>query len=155
MQKKKSFWLQCLSIAINIFFGCYLVLDLVIGSIYYRSEIGMITGWIHHLCYIGFVIALIRHGAENYLTLGFLEEVPTLLLALQQLFKIGFHGIYGCLFVATRIVYHLMILWCISDHQIHHYPIYVCASAFVPHCIWFLSWIRFYVQKTKEARVSP
>jgi len=42
-----------LSRFLNTFFVTSMVLDLIVGLIEYPAQIGLLTGWFHHIMYIG------------------------------------------------------------------------------------------------------
>ncbi|RCI07284.1 hypothetical protein CU098_014018 [Rhizopus stolonifer] len=106
--------------AMVCFFISYLVLDLFLGSIYYRQRITVLTGWIHHP-----------------LT-SCLLELPTLLLALGS-----FSDQWRCdlLFASTffvlRIVFHTNMIVALKEHHRLQMLWMVALAIFPLHAYWF------------------
>jgi hypothetical protein len=72
----------------------------------YRSEIGLLSGWMHHTVYVLILSWVVRSGC----TAGFMvfspAELPTFILALGSVHKPWRLDLpMGLTFFATRIVY--------------------------------------------------
>jgi hypothetical protein len=125
-------------IALACFFITYLVLDLSLGSIYYRNRITILTGWIHHPLYIGILFWLLKSRSSSFFSASCLLELPTLLLALGS-----FRDHWRCdlLFASTffvlRLVFHsYMIIALKQSHRLE--TLWIVAVAVFPlHLYWF------------------
>ncbi|KAI0084522.1 hypothetical protein BDY19DRAFT_525593 [Irpex rosettiformis] len=97
------------------FFVAYLLCDLIIGSMHYRSSINLLTGWIHHTIYILLLTLLVLpHSFSSFFNMCCILELPTLLLSLGSLNKnLRNDYLFASVFFATRICLHMYIaLWC-------------------------------------------
>ncbi|KAJ7850854.1 hypothetical protein B0H13DRAFT_2284739 [Mycena leptocephala] len=62
-------------VAVNRVFQAYLTADMLIGTLCYRSQIGFLTGWVHHVVYIGITEIAIRKGWAHVFCLCAVMEV--------------------------------------------------------------------------------
>ncbi|KAJ7850850.1 hypothetical protein B0H13DRAFT_2360512 [Mycena leptocephala] len=46
--------------------GAYLTADMLIGFLHYRAQIGFLTGWVHHVVYVGITEIAIRWGHHRF-----------------------------------------------------------------------------------------
>ncbi|KAM0786864.1 hypothetical protein ACM66B_002289 [Microbotryomycetes sp. NB124-2] len=100
-----------LSRAVVMFFMAYLNMDLIIGSFYYRRNITLLTGWIHHSAYSILCIVVTRHHLTHVFAHAFIMESPTFLLALSMLVpKLRSDLAFNGLFFVTRIAWHAVLL---------------------------------------------
>jgi hypothetical protein len=53
----------------------YLLTDLTVGALYYRSQIGLLTGWVHHAVYILITEIAIRNAWAHIFCLCAIMEV--------------------------------------------------------------------------------
>ncbi|CEP12619.1 hypothetical protein [Parasitella parasitica] len=95
------------------FFMTFLVVDLVIGVVFYRSKIDMLTGWIHHITYL----LVLSWGIHNQLTAVFIMmcslEVPTFILALGSVrSELRRDYVFAATFLTTRIIFHAYAIKC-------------------------------------------
>ncbi|KAJ7461240.1 hypothetical protein FB451DRAFT_491116 [Mycena latifolia] len=98
--------------AVNRFFQAYLAADLLMGALWYREQVGLLTGWVHHAVYIGITEVAIRAGWAHIFCLCACMELPTLLLGLSTLFpRTRSNALFALTFFATRIVLHLVLLF--------------------------------------------
>ncbi|KAJ3553142.1 hypothetical protein NM688_g3774 [Phlebia brevispora] len=68
------------------FFVAYLLCDLAIGSMHYRSSISLLTGWIHHIVYILLItLVVIPYNFSSLFALCCILELPTFILAIGSL----------------------------------------------------------------------
>ena len=59
----------------------FILSDLTMGLLYYRSEVNLLTGWVHHLLYVCIVQYTIRRGWANIFCLCALMEVRSYLVS--------------------------------------------------------------------------
>lgn len=120
------------------FFISYLVLDLVLGSIYYRQRITLVTGWIHHMFYIVALFWLLRLKIASLFTVASILELPTLILAAGSM-KHEWRSdyLFGSTFFALRLVAHAWMMVALKRYHRIGY-IWILALIIYPlHMYWF------------------
>lgn len=139
------------------FFMSYLICDLVIGAIYYRSSIGLLTGWIHHIAYIALLAHLSARNLSPIFHLFSVLEFPTLVLSLGNLDKRNRHDIlFGTSYFFTRLVFHGFLIFQMavahftSVPQLSHAYIYPLLVLPV-HVHWMRGWV---VQQMRLSRLE-
>ncbi|KAJ3414110.1 hypothetical protein HDV05_007054 [Chytridiales sp. JEL 0842] len=130
--------------ALSSFLIAYFTVDLIIGTMSYPSQIGIISGWFHHLGYGYCVFAILQRGqAGNFITFASMLEVPTIVLALGHINKNWRQDLlFGMLFFLTRVVLHGWVVY-------YAYNLYtgssfwiVPAIPYVLHIHWLYGWIK-------------
>jgi hypothetical protein len=120
------------------YFVSYLILDLCLGSIYYKRQINILTGWIHHSVYTIITVYFLRYRLGGFFTTASILEMPTLIMALGSLrsrFRSDY--LFAATFFAFRLVFHaFMIKTLKQNHHIRSLWI-VAASIFPLHLFWF------------------
>ncbi|KFH63230.1 hypothetical protein MVEG_10641 [Podila verticillata NRRL 6337] len=93
-----------------LLFASYLIMDIVVGVIYYREKITFMSGYFHHalhllMCYVAF-----RSNVINNLVIFLLVEVPTSVLSLGFMFPhLRNDNLFGALFFMIRIVIDVLM----------------------------------------------
>lgn len=125
-------------IALVCFFISYLVLDLSLGSIYYKSRITVLTGWIHHPLYIGILFWLLRCRCSSFFSTNGILELPTLFLALGS-FKDKWRCdlLFASSFFALRLVFHAFMIVALKQRHPLETLWLVAVSVFPLHLYWF------------------
>mmetsp|Transcript_15927 Transcript_15927/g.23997 ORF Transcript_15927/g.23997 Transcript_15927/m.23997 type:complete len:284 (-) Transcript_15927:286-1137(-) len=141
-------------------FACANVMDLLMGVIFYRDELGWLSSYFHHTMYTWLMVfAITGNGfftsTSGPFTTAFvyctLEEIPTFILALGTICPsyrsdMGF----GISFFVLRIVYHS----CLLAHEIYcngYLPmIYLLVLTLVMHLHWFSGWFGKYSGMSKK-----
>ncbi|KAJ7667357.1 hypothetical protein B0H17DRAFT_990302, partial [Mycena rosella] len=96
---------------VNRFFQAYLAADLLVGALAYRSQVGLLTGWVHHAVYLGITEIAIRNGWAHIFCMCAIMELPTFLLGASTLFpRLRCNTLFAATFLATRIVLHLVLI---------------------------------------------
>jgi hypothetical protein len=117
----------------------YFAADLILGHIFDRKNLNVLTGYIHHSAFIC-LIWQVRATNETNLIYMFLPfEIPTLLLDLTRLYKIkALDYSFGASFFAFRIIYNIHIISLLSNYNT---PYAVITTALlVLHIYWFRGW---------------
>ena len=108
--------------------------DLAIGTIYYRSQIGLLTGWVHHTVYMVLVEIAIRRSWSHIFCLCAAMEVrfflvqnfqhnknfddvgkkkkkiPTFILGFMTLYpELRSNVVFAVTFFLTRILFHIAL----------------------------------------------
>jgi len=152
------------SLAATRFFQSYLVVDLAMGLVYYRSQVGLLTGWIHHTMYIGIVEFAIRRSWTHIFCLCAAMEVPTFFLGFMTLHPALRSNIaFGVAFFLTRILFHVVIgvSYFLHDNRTQtiggsYMPSVLLAIIFPLHAMWFYGCIMGFVRRgsTRDTPVS-
>jgi len=130
-----------LGVLLILFFAVYLVLDLVVGSLCYREQITVLSGWVHHTVYLGVAHWALNNNATALLSAFFVSEIPTVIMALGQLNAALRNDLaFGASYFVTRLVYHgyLLALW--LAHWARGWS--VVAGTLALHVYWFYSWVQ-------------
>ncbi|KAH7912904.1 hypothetical protein BJ138DRAFT_1060189 [Hygrophoropsis aurantiaca] len=150
-----SYW----TIVASRFFQAYLVGDLTMGCRHYRSQINLLTGWIHHTVYIFIVEYAIRMDWSHIFCLCAVMEIPTFILALGTLYPIlRADVLFATSFFATRITLHIAL--CISfftDRSVSSgssAPAIILGCIFPLHAFWFYGCLKAFVKRA-QARRTP
>jgi len=153
--------LSSLSYATTRMFQAYLVSDLLMGAIYYRSQVALVTGWIHHILYVFIVQICIKRAWTQIFCLCALMELPTFLLAISSLYpRLRSNIAFAVTFFVTRILLHL--IWCISYlipvNRKHTtggsiLPSVLLAGVFPMHALWFQGCVKGFIKRHNERRL--
>ncbi|KAJ7437481.1 hypothetical protein B0H11DRAFT_2361895 [Mycena galericulata] len=63
--------------SVNRFFQAYLAADLLIGALFYRAQVGVLTGWVHHAVYIAVCEVALRAGWAHHFCFAACMEMGT------------------------------------------------------------------------------
>lgn len=120
------------------FFMTFLITDLVIGVVFYRSKIELLTGWIHHITYLGVLTWAIHNQFTAVFVMMCSLELPTFILALGSVRShLRRDYIFATTFLITRILFHAYAIKCAWSMRPYG-PVVIALSAFFPvHCFWF------------------
>ena len=137
-----------ISRCVVLFFVSSNVMDLVLGTLYYPSQLDPLTSIVHHIFYVTFMLVLLQQNYSRGFLLCFVMEVPTGLLALGSVWQqyrtdIGF----GITFFITRLMYNSYLayrLYCLSPEGLIWR---VCLCVLCMHLFWFYKWATVYGSK--------
>ncbi|KAI8076409.1 uncharacterized protein B0P05DRAFT_545763 [Gilbertella persicaria] len=126
------------TVVITTFFMTFLVMDLCIGVMFYRNKIELLTGWIHHITYLGTLTWAIYQQYTSVFVMMCCLELPTFILALGSVrSQLRRDYLFALSFLCTRIVFHLFSIYCAWKMKPLG-PVMLALSAFFPvHCFWF------------------
>ena len=142
-----------LSAAMCLFFSTFLVVDTVIGMYEYRSQFGLLSGWIHHAFYFYWIVDCYCRGYTRLFGYALCMESSSIFLSGEGLHRAGvlpfrwIHNdmIFGILFFTFRIVYHFQLLWDVfwipNPRVIVYHWLF---ATFCLHGYWGYKWIRRY-----------
>ena len=144
-----------ISRCVVIFFASSNVMDLVLGTIHYPSQLDPLTSIFHHIFYVTFMLILLQHHYSRGFLLCFVMEVPTGLLALGSVWHhlrtdLGF----GITFFITRLVFNVYLacrLYFLSPEGMIWR---VCAAVLCMHLFWFYKWVTVYGSKIGSSNVK-
>ncbi|KAG9071074.1 hypothetical protein KI688_008617 [Linnemannia hyalina] len=94
------------------YFVSYLVCDLVLGCVYYRDFVDPLSGWAHHLFYLGVMSRATAQGNISTLfAMGTPIEVSTIFLATGHIFPtLRSDVVFATSFFLARIIYPIALL---------------------------------------------
>ncbi|KAH7051780.1 hypothetical protein BKA57DRAFT_491535 [Linnemannia elongata] len=94
------------------YFVGYLICDLVLGCVYYRDFVDPLSGWAHHLFYLGVMSRATAQGNISTLfAMGTPIEVSTIFLATGHIFPtLRSDVVFATSFFLARIVYPIALL---------------------------------------------
>jgi len=147
---------------INRFFQGYLVVDLMAGAAFYRSQVSMLTGWIHHPIYILIVEVVIRRSWSHMFCLCAAMEIPTFVLGISSLYpQLRNNVMFAVTFFATRIVLHAVLAFsyysfenrlATTDGSL--VPAFILALIFPLHLTWFAGCIKGFIRRAASRRIE-
>ncbi|KAF9163456.1 hypothetical protein DFQ26_002505 [Actinomortierella ambigua] len=136
------------------YFVSYLMLDLMLGMVYYRSSLDPLSGWVHHLAYMGVVSRASMHRQLSTLfAIGTPIEASTILLAAGHIFpRARRDWLFGAVFFGVRIVYPLLILPELFQHVEMRMAWRVAFCALLMHVYWFQRFVQQQRRRWKRKR---
>jgi hypothetical protein len=138
------------------FFITYLVMDLTLGSMYYKSRITIATGWIHHSIYIVILFWLMRSRSSSFFTVNAILELPTVILAVGSMrasWRSDF--LFALSFFALRLVYHAWMITSVKQHHRIESLWLVAVLVFPLHVYWFYGIVQLQWKHLKIAIFGP
>ena len=148
------------------------------GAVYYRSQVGLLTGWVHHTAYIMIVELAIRRSwthifclcAAMEVSFFFLwgqnpkktctkaNKVPTFFLGFMTLHSdFRSNTLFAVAFFLTRILFHVIL--CISyflhDNRTQttggsYLPSLILATIFPVHAMWFYGCLKGFFRRASQ-----
>ncbi|KAJ7220848.1 hypothetical protein GGX14DRAFT_676218, partial [Mycena pura] len=143
---------QPLAVAVNRFFQVQTLSssDLTVGAICYRSQMNFLTGWVHHVAYVGVNEIAIRQGCAHIFCLAAFMELPTFLLGLGTVVpRLRSDRLFAIVFFLTRIVFHILLIGAYARAAPggSHVPSALLLTAFPLHALWFANFVRGYLRR--------
>ncbi|KAJ1962432.1 hypothetical protein GGI12_002653 [Dipsacomyces acuminosporus] len=133
------------------FFLAYLVWDLALGMVYYRSTITILTGYIHHTLYICILLYAAAQGVSAIFAMLCYNELPTIILALGHINKEWRSELaFATTFFATRIALHLVFMIKFFKYSELRFLWKLMLLVFPMHLYWFYGAIRQQVRRYKD-----
>jgi hypothetical protein len=143
------------AIGLSAFFISYLISDLVIGTIEYRSQIHPLSGWFHHTLYTFIVFYLIQWQICGAFCIFAFLELPTLLLAIGTIKKeLRTDKLFGFVFFSTRIVFHTYMIGKMYQGFPGYYFYLIPCGIFPLHVLWFGQWVKQQVLLRSKMKVN-
>jgi hypothetical protein len=152
------------------------------GAAYYRAEVALLTGWIHHTIYVLIVeVAIKRSWAHIFCLCAAMEvndlcldlvailthlaiQLPTFILALGSIYpNFRSNTLFALAFFTTRIVFHILL--CVS-YLLPNNRAYATGGSFLPagllacifplHAFWFSGCVKGFIKRNRmENRMEP
>ncbi|PRP79950.1 hypothetical protein PROFUN_05926 [Planoprotostelium fungivorum] len=139
------------------FFQAFLISDLIIGFLSYREEVDMISGWAHHVVYLGIVEIAIHNRLTEIFCLCFIMELPTFVLGMGKIAPtMRSNHLFAITFFLTRIFFHavLIVSYTLPHNRIitGNLPPIILGLLFCLHSFWFYGCIRGFVRRAKSSK---
>ena len=129
------------------FFRVQSVLDVLLGLVFYRSELDPLTTYFHHFAYFLLCNWMLKNACSLMFVICCLEELPTFMLGLGKLngswrTDLGFGGTYGVL----RVFMHSFVCFFVFTYPEQDERLGVMrfnfALTWCLHTYWFHGWIK-------------
>ncbi|KAI9238454.1 MAG: hypothetical protein BYD32DRAFT_265138 [Podila humilis] len=127
-----------------LFFASYLSMDLVLGMIYYRDKLTLLSGYFHHTFHLFVCHVAIRTETVVPCVLLFYAEIPTTVLSLGFMFPHLRHDdLFGLTFVLSRFVMDaLMTHELLRNTSMAPLCKFLIASKVPVNIKFFIDWIK-------------
>ncbi|KAH8585193.1 uncharacterized protein ELE39_002126 [Cryptosporidium sp. chipmunk genotype I] len=133
---------------LNLFLSS-LVFDLIFGVVYFRKQMFILNGWIHHIAYIILTLYIMRWKSYNIFLVALPEEIPTYFISIYVIFPHNNRKFSQKMFCITffifRIAYHItgysLLFLPTNNRQVNQLWIPTSLTIFA-HCYWYLLWLR-------------
>jgi hypothetical protein len=139
-----------------LYFAAHCMLDLLVGVFDYHENLGLITGFLHHTAFILFLPLTLYSHIEGAFLLLCLNEIPTLILSLGQMFRLFRQDLLvGISFFLIRVIYTLTytLLVVIKDtNEGKPYLLTILLPICILHIIWFRDWYRGYSKRIGKGK---
>eukprot|EP01055_Gregarina_sp_Pseudo9_P005567 Gregarina_sp_Pseudo_9__5566@NODE_746_length_2278_cov_58_808397_g702_i0_p1_GENE_NODE_746_length_2278_cov_58_808397_g702_i0NODE_746_length_2278_cov_58_808397_g702_i0_p1_ORF_typecomplete_len311_score70_09TRAM_LAG1_CLN8/PF03798_16/0_00091DUF2627/PF11118_8/20DUF2627/PF11118_8/13DUF2627/PF11118_8/1_3e03_NODE_746_length_2278_cov_58_808397_g702_i08821814 len=137
-----------------VFFLTFLWFDMLVSGIFFAGHMEVLAGWVHHIAYIMLCSNALCWGWSYGLAIMFIEELPTLLLALGRCYPKwqSEHG-FGYTFAVLRLGLHCFISIVTTLYCRHISFIWAAAwLTLLVHLWWFSGWVSRQRRLGKEVR---
>ncbi|KAF9150134.1 hypothetical protein BG015_008069 [Linnemannia schmuckeri] len=126
------------------YFVSYLICDLVLGCVYYRDFVDPLSGWAHHLFYLGVMSRATAQGNISTLfAMGAPIEVSTIFLATGHIFpRLRSDVVFATSFFLARIVYPIALLPELFLNVESRLCWKVATMALLVHVYWFHKFVQ-------------
>lgn len=151
---QSSMWTYCAC----RFFQAYLIADIVLGLLHYRSRVNWLTGWVHHSVYVFIVEYAIRMNWSHIFCLCAIMEIPTFVLAIATLYPhLRSDVLFATTFFLTRIVLHVRLGLSFFLHRARVTdgsmgPGIIMACIFPLHAFWFSGCVKGFVKRSQQGK---
>lgn len=141
------------------FFRAVQVLDVVLGLVFYPSQLYILTTWIHHTAYTLLCNWMLQRDVSILFAICLIEEVPTLIMSLGRLANslrsdLGF----GATYCVLRIALHTFLCYNVFTIETEDDRIAIVrfnfALTWCLHVNWFVAWIQQQIRLWKQNRSS-
>ncbi|KAF8145036.1 hypothetical protein K438DRAFT_1735644 [Mycena galopus ATCC 62051] len=143
------------AVGVNRFFQAYLTADMLVGGLCYRSQIGFLTGWVHHVHHVLITETTIRSGWAHLFCLAAVMELPTFILGASTLLPaLRSNVVFALTFFATRIAFHLVLLYGLGMTPGLRVPAGILVLVFPMHAMWFHGCVAGFVRRHRQRAAS-
>ncbi|KAJ7778952.1 hypothetical protein B0H16DRAFT_1711302 [Mycena metata] len=132
------------AVAVNRFFQAYLAVDMFVGGMYYRDQIGVVTGCVHHVVYLGITEIAIRCAWAHIFCFAASPNPPP---RPRHPPPLRSNTLFALTFLLTRILLHLVLLLSYAAAPATRVPAAILALVFPLHVMWFAGCVRGFVRR--------
>ena len=128
------------------------------GVLYYREQLGALTGWFHHTLYLFVVNTAISRGWAHMFCMCAAMELPTLLLGAAALHpRLRSNLAFASAFFATRIAMHAVwaTQYAFTKPSGSWMPALVLGGVFPLHVLWFKACLAGFVRRWRALHPTP
>ena len=120
-----------------------MILDLVIGMIDYKSQIQLLTGWVHHIMYLIICYYFASSEYSALFVLCYIVEIPTFILGVCKFFPTveWLKTLFTLVFFVCRICFLIFITIKYISNQINIQIIICLILSFCLNSYWFYKMI--------------
>jgi hypothetical protein len=142
-----------LSYHLCVAFQSYLLLDIGLGSIFYRSQITVLNGYFHHALYSWVVLYSLYTRLNMVFLLFWPEELPMLLMSLGALNpSIRVNMRFGFTYFVTRILWHIYLMRSLFQQD---KAIGAVAALILPlNGYWFIGWVKQNLRRRRARKLE-
>ncbi|KAN0082344.1 hypothetical protein V8E55_008139 [Tylopilus felleus] len=146
--------------SVGRFFQAYLIVDLTMGMLFYRSKVNFLTGWIHHSVYVFIVEYAIQGHWSHIFCLAAVMEIPTFVLALGSIMpRLRSDVFFAVCFFTTRIAFHIALCssLVIQRNEVTNGslgPAIIMACIFPLHAYWFTGCLKGFIKRAEVVEKS-
>ncbi|KAI5989816.1 hypothetical protein F5J12DRAFT_922845 [Pisolithus orientalis] len=136
----------------------YLIADIVLGLLHYRSKVNWLTGWVHHSVYVFVVEYAIRMNWSHIFCLCAIMEIPTFVLAVATINpNLRSDVLFATTFFLTRIALHIrlglsLFLQRARVSEGSMGPGIIMACIFPLHAFWFSGCVKGFVRRNQQGK---
>jgi hypothetical protein len=148
-----------IGIILVLWFALANIFDLIFGILFYRKQVQLLTGYIHHTMFIWICIFSITgnglftsaHPFTAAFIFHYIEEIPTFILALGSVFP-NYRSDYGfgITFFFLRIVYHGFLFFLLYKNSCTIHTMWTNALSMCMHINWFYAWSQGMAKRRKK-----
>lgn len=125
-----------------LLFMSYLLVDLVLGTMYYKNYMTWLVGYVHHTIYMILCWSYFLPYHASVSALFFVEEIPTFILNIAKLNPQYRHDLmFGTMFFVWRIFYHSIMTLHFANNQVIFWS---GVTAFPLHLHLFVQWYKLF-----------
>ncbi|KAI1320211.1 hypothetical protein EDD11_001816 [Mortierella claussenii] len=136
----------------SAYFVSYLICDLMLGMVHYRAYLDPLSGWAHHLGYMGVIsTATLQKSVPAFMAMGAPIEVSTIFLASGHIFpKLRSDILFATTFFLSRIVYPIVLLPELYLNVESRLGLKVVLMALMVHIHWFRKFVQQQMRYYRE-----
>jgi hypothetical protein len=128
-----------------VFFMCYLVSDMIIGSLEYPRYMNFFAGYVHHLIFLPVTFVMYNTEMSKCLALIIVIEVSTIFLALKCIVDRGSityafsNSLFALTFAYFRIWFtgELIVSIILHKNSVYYPFVFVLVPMLMVHMYWF------------------
>jgi hypothetical protein len=119
----------------------YFAADLFLGHFLDRKNLNLLSGYIHHIVFIGLATYINNTGEANIIYLFVPFEIPTMILDLTRIYEsVYLNYLFASNFFIFRILYHLYLTSIMWNYNSIYGSIVILLLCV--HLHWFKLWFK-------------